>query len=98
MRGDIRAGWGDIFDRLVDLRHAVAGHLTPVELARNTDLSLLPLAMAYGADTYGPPRDAPDGSTRRNAELFANADGWIKARHSRGERLKALWSLRSART
>ncbi len=98
LRGDIRAAWADIFDRLVDLRHAVAGHLTPVELARNTEPSLLPLAMAYGADTYGPPRENPDGATQRNAELFAHADGWIKARHSRSERLKALWSLRSART
>ncbi|MDH5505306.1 MAG: DUF3488 and transglutaminase-like domain-containing protein, partial [Acidimicrobiia bacterium] len=98
LRGDIRAAWADIFDRLVDLRHAVAGHQTPVELARNTEPSLLPLAMAYGADTYGPPRETSDGTTQRNAELFAHADSWIKARHTRSERLKALWSLRSART
>ncbi len=98
MHGNIRAAWGDIFDRLVDLRHGAAAHLTPAELARNTEPSLMPLAMAYGANTYGPERDTSDGEVRRNAELYVHADSWIKANHTRGDRLRALWSLRSART
>lgn len=96
LAGDIRAAWSDIFDRLVDLKHPVSGHLTPAELARNTEPSLVPLAMAYGAVTYGPDRPSGLPERQRNISLFAHADAWIKARHTRSQRLRALWNIRSA--
>lgn len=98
LSGDIRAAWSDIFDRLVDLKHPVSGHLTPAELARNTEPSLVPFAMAYGAVTYGPDRPTGQAERQRNISLFTHADSWIKAKHTRSERLRALWNIRSARS
>lgn len=98
LTGDLRAAWSDIFDRLVELRHSVSVHLTPVELAQQTETSLLPLARAYAAATYGPARPISDADRRRHIELFSHADNWIRSAHTRSERLRSLWSFRSART
>ena len=51
--GDITAAWDEIVDRLADLGAPVPSHQTPLEFARATDGSLVPLASSYSATVYG---------------------------------------------
>jgi transglutaminase-like putative cysteine protease len=51
--GDITAAWDEIVDRLADLGAPVPSHQTPLEFARATDRSLVPLASSYSAAVYG---------------------------------------------
>ena len=51
--GDITAAWDEIIDRLADLGSPVPAHQTPLEFARATDASLVPLASSYSATVYG---------------------------------------------
>ena len=52
-QGDITAAWDEIVDRLADLGSPVPAHQTPLEFARATDPSLVPLASSYSATVYG---------------------------------------------
>ena len=52
-QGDITAAWDEIVDRLADLGQPVPAHQTPLEFARATDPSLVPLASSYSATVYG---------------------------------------------
>ena len=52
-QGDITAAWDEIVDRLADLGSPVPSHQTPLEFARATDRSLVPLASSYSATVYG---------------------------------------------
>jgi transglutaminase-like putative cysteine protease len=52
-QGDITAAWDEIVDRLADLGSPVPSHQTPLEFARATDPSLVPLASSYSATVYG---------------------------------------------
>lgn len=51
--GDVTAAWEDIVDRLTDLGVGIDPSLTPSELARRQDASMVPLASMYSARIYG---------------------------------------------
>ena len=51
--GDVTAAWEDIVDRLTDLGVGIDPSLTPSELARQQDPSMVPLASMYSARIYG---------------------------------------------
>lgn len=87
--GDITAVWDEIVDRLIDLGEPVPDSLTPVEVARNTDDALMPLAIDYSAAIYG-------GREGRGSELdLLTAEGWIANRFDTRRRLRASLSTRS---
>lgn len=87
--GDITAAWDEIVDRLADLGDPVQESLTPLEVARTTDRSLLPLAVSYAAAVYG-------GRTgqARESDLYG-AELWIDDTYDTTTRAKAAMSLRS---
>lgn len=87
--GDITAAWDEIVDRLTDLGVDVADSMTPVEVARTTDHSLLPLAHSYSATVYG-------GRTGQAAETdLVNVEWWIDRTYEGKQRTRAAFSLRS---
>ncbi|MDQ3783159.1 MAG: transglutaminase domain-containing protein, partial [Actinomycetota bacterium] len=90
--GDIGAAWEEIVASLTDYGHSPAPSMTPAELARSTDPAMVPLAMVYGQAVYGPPRP-PSTDHRRVAEqsLLTTTDQ-LAQRHSRWQRLRALYS------
>lgn len=51
--GDVAAAWEEIIDRLSDLGGNVEPALTPLEIARDEDPALVPLALLYGSAVYG---------------------------------------------
>lgn len=88
-KGDITAVWDEILDRLIDLGEPVPASSTPVELARDTDQALLPLAVDYSAVVYG-------GREGRASELsLLSAEGWISSRFDTRRRVRASLSIRS---
>ena len=87
--GDITAAWDEIVDRLTDLGVDVADSMTPVEVARSTNHSLLPLAHSYSATVYG-------GRTGQAAETdLVDVEWWIDRTYEGMERTRAAFSLRS---
>jgi transglutaminase-like putative cysteine protease len=87
--GDITAAWDEIVDRLADLRSPVPAHQTPLEFARATDRSLIPLASSYSAAVYGSRNGLGDVSD------LIQVESWIKLRYENGERTLAAFNLRS---
>ena len=87
--GDITAVWDEIVDRLVDLRIDVPDTLTPMEIARRTDPSLVPVAASYGSTVYG-------GRTgqARESDLYG-AEWWMDRTFDTATRARAAVSLRS---
>lgn len=87
--GDITAVWDEIVDRLVDLGEPVPASMTPLELARETDDSLLALAVSYSAAVYG-------GRVGDASELdLLTLEEWLTKRYDTGRRLRAALSTRS---
>jgi hypothetical protein len=81
--GDVTAAWDEIVDQLRDLGEAVPAHQTPIEFARATDRSLMPLAYAYGASIYG-------GQVNNGKEDdFTAVENWIRLKYEGGERMRA---------
>ncbi len=90
--GDIGAAWVEITDRLTDLGSPVPAHQTPLEVARQTDSSLGPLAHEYGRSAYGPGEapgserisvaersfQAVEAHLRTEYELSKRAWAWIR--------------------
>ena len=87
--GDITAAWDEIVDRLTDLGVEVSPALTPVEVARQTDRALLPLALSYSATVYG----GRQGQAKESDLI--GAEWWIERTYQGPERALAAFSLRS---
>ena len=88
-KGDITAVWDEIVDRLIDLGEPVPASSTPMELARDIDQALMPLAVDYSATVYG-------GREGNASELdLLSAEGWISTRFDTRRRLRASLSTRS---
>jgi transglutaminase-like putative cysteine protease len=88
-QGDITAAWEEIVDRLADLGRPVPAHQTPIEFARSTDRSLLPLANSYSAAIYG------NRNGRGHETDLVNIENWIKIRFDGGERARAVFNPKS---
>lgn len=87
--GDITAAWDEIVDRLTDLGVDVEKSMTPVEVARSTNHSLLPLAHSYSATVYG-------GRTGQATETdLVDVEWWIDRTYEGKQRTRAAFSLRS---
>lgn len=87
--GDITAAWDEIVDRLTDLGVDVEDYMTPVEVARSTNHSLLPLAHSYSATVYG-------GRTGQATETdLVDVEWWIDRTFEGKQRTRAAFSLRS---
>ncbi|MFP4552779.1 MAG: transglutaminaseTgpA domain-containing protein [Actinomycetota bacterium] len=87
--GDITAVWDEIVDRLTDLGVDVEDSMTPVEVARSTNHSLLPLAHSYSATVYG-------GRTGQARETdLVDVEWWIERTYEGKQRTRAAFSLRS---
>lgn len=91
-RGDVTAAWEEIVDRLRDLGTDLRGDLTPRENAVAYDPALVPLADAYSAAVYGPPRPSPGA-----VAAFRSAEERMASRYGRLERLGAWLRPRSLR-
>jgi transglutaminase-like putative cysteine protease len=87
--GDITAAWDEIVDRLADLGSPVPPYQTPLEFARGTDRSLVPLASSYSAAIYGNRNGKADESDLDTVE------NWIKLRFEGGTRARAAFNPRS---
>lgn len=87
--GDVTAAWEEMVDRLADLGTPVPGHQTPIEFARSTDRSLVPLAHSYSAAIYG-----ERNGTAREPELRA-VETWIRLRYDDAARMRAAFNPRS---
>jgi len=87
--GDITAAWDEIVDRLTDLRSPVPAHQTPLEFARATDRSLVPLASSYSATVYGSRTGLGEVTD------LTQVEGWLKLRYESGERTVAAFNPRS---
>jgi transglutaminase-like putative cysteine protease len=88
-RGDITAAWEEIVDRLTDLGVAVPAAKTPMELARETDVALLSLAVGYSAAVYG-----GRAGTGKESDLI-EVEGWLHTNYESGRRMRARLSPRS---
>lgn len=87
--GDVTAAWDEIVDRLTDLGVDVKDSMTPVEVARSTNHSLLPLAHSYSATVYG-------GRTGQATETdLVDVEWWIDRTYEGKQRTRAAFSLRS---
>lgn len=86
LKGDITAAWDEIVDQLTDLGINVPAHNTPIEFARSTDRSLVPLATAYGASIYG------GYSGAGKMDDFLAAERWMKLKYEGGERMRARFN------
>ena len=87
--GDITAAWDEIVDRLADLGSPVQPHQTPLEFARATDRSLVPLASSYSAAIYGNRTGLGHVSDLTHAEV------WIKQSFEGKDRALAAFNPRS---
>lgn len=87
--GDITAAWDEIIDRLSDLGEPVSPSQTPIELARNTDDALVPLAISYASTVYG-----GRSGQARDSDLYG-AEWWIDRSYDRPAKFKAAFSLKS---
>ncbi|MGH8944816.1 MAG: transglutaminaseTgpA domain-containing protein [Acidimicrobiia bacterium] len=90
-RGDITAAWEEIVDRLTDLGEPVPPAKTPMELARDTDIALLSLAVGYSAAVYG----GRIGNGKESDLL--DIEGWLHTKYQGGRRIRARISPRSLR-
>lgn len=87
--GDITAAWEEVVDRLTDLGAHLPSSLTPLELARETDRALLPLAYSYSAAVYG-------GQTGQGEEMdLVDVEFRLNETYTGSERIRAALSLRS---
>jgi transglutaminase-like putative cysteine protease len=87
--GDITAAWDEIVDRLTDLGSPVPAYQTPLEFARATDRSLVPLASSYSAAIYG----NRIGSAKQSD--LDTVESWIKLRFEGSRRTKAAFNPKS---
>jgi hypothetical protein len=76
--GDLTAGWVELVDRLHDLGQPLGWWLTPVEVARQVDPALLPLATRFSANIYGgyPVRDGLRAYRDAETALKQRFSGW----------------------
>jgi hypothetical protein len=88
-KGDITAAWDEIVDRLGDLGSPVPAYQTPLEFARATDRTLVPLATSYSAAVYGERQGHGRESDLRSIE------NWLKVRYQRPARARAAFNPRS---
>ncbi|MDH3462327.1 MAG: DUF3488 and transglutaminase-like domain-containing protein [Acidimicrobiia bacterium] len=84
--GDVTAAWDEIVDQLTDLGHQIPEFQTPIEFARSTDRSLVPLATAYGASLYG-----GHENVGKMDDLLA-VEGWVKLKYESGQRMRASFN------
>ena len=77
--GDIVAGWHELTDRLRDLGAPVAPNLTPVEVAKQIDQGIAPLAARVTASVYGR-RQIDDGRSALRAAENALRNRYSRAR------------------
>jgi hypothetical protein len=88
-RGDITAAWEEIVDRLTDLREVLPSAKTPLELARDIDAALVPLAVGYSAAVYG-------GRTGHGKESdLRDIEGWLHESYQGRRLVRAMLSPRS---
>ena len=90
--GDITAAWEEIVARLTDYGQSPQPSLTPDELADITDPAMAPLAMVYGQAVYGPPQPVSPERRRVAEQSLTNTTDQLAARHSRWQRLRAMYS------
>ena len=90
--GDVTAAWEEIVAQLTDYGRNPEPSLTPTELAAITDPAMRPLAMVYGQKVYGPPGPASTDHTLVAERSLVNTTDQLAQRHSRLERLRALYS------
>lgn len=87
--GDVTAAWDELVDRLADLGDPVSDTMTPMEVARSRDITLVPLAVSYAASVYG----GREGMARES-DLFG-AELWIDNHYDSGRKARAAMSLNS---
>ena len=87
--GDITAAWDEIVDRLTDLGVDVAPSMTPLEVARQTNDALVPLAVSYASTVYG----GRTGQAREND--LTGVEWWIERTYDGPARARAALSIRS---
>ena len=88
-RGDITAAWDEIVDRLMDLGEDLPASYTPLELARSTDMALLPLARSYSSTVYG-----GRSGQAQESDLFV-VEWWIDQHFDGPSRARAAINPRS---
>ena len=88
-QGDITAAWDEIVDRLADLGQPVPAHQTPLEFARATDQSLVPLASSYSATVYG------NRPGLGHVSDLTHVETWIKRSFEGRDRALALLNPKS---
>lgn len=84
--GNVTAAWDEIVDQLTDLGTDVPGFQTPIEFARATDRSMVPLATAYGASVYG------GHSNAGRMDDFLAVEGWMKLKYEGRHRMRASFN------
>jgi transglutaminase-like putative cysteine protease len=87
--GDITAAWDEIVDRLTDLGTPVPAYQTPIEFARATDRSLVPLATSYSAAIYG------GHNGHGGVHDLDVIEDWIRLSYESGVRARAVFNPRS---
>jgi transglutaminase-like putative cysteine protease len=87
--GDITAAWDEIVDRLTDLGTPVPSYQTPIEFARATDRSLVPLATSYSAAIYG------GHNGHGGVHDLDVIEDWIRLSYEGGVRARAVFNPRS---
>jgi hypothetical protein len=84
--GDVTAAWDEIVDQLKDLGEVVPADQTPIEFARATDRTLVPIATAYGAAIYG-------GKLNQGKEAdFLAVENWIRLKYEGGQRVRSRFN------
>ncbi len=94
--GDVPAAWREAVDRLTDLGREPLASATPVEVANSTEISLMPLAQAYGSIIYGPGQYGR-AEVRAATASLRQTERRLSVHYSPGQRLMAHYRLRSLR-
>jgi transglutaminase-like putative cysteine protease len=92
--GDVPAAWREAVDRLTDLDEEPPASATPMEVAKSTETSMLPLAQIYGSIIYGP-GEYGRAEVRTASASLRRTERRVAARHSRRERIMSHYRLRS---